>query len=297
MAHIERFDLNLLGPLVALLEERHVSRAAERVALSQPAMSRTLRRLRSQFGDELLVRSSEGYRLTPLAERLHRRLSVLVPHIENVFEPREFVPEKESEIFRISGTDYAVSVIGVELFSHVMRVSPRSQVHFRTWHDSVFEDIDRGVLDLVLYGALPPSPLRREPIFEEEFVCVVSDDHPLADRVTLCLEDYLSCSHVIIDVASGLQGVVDAQMSARGVARRPDLIVPYHLTALAAVTGTELVATLPRRMVLGYEGVRLLTPPDIIGPMAYSMVWHPRMDNDPAQVWLRDVVRVLAGAS
>ncbi|MEK8174932.1 LysR family transcriptional regulator [Streptomyces sp. M19] len=104
MAHIERVDLNLLAPLAALLAERHVSRAADVAGMSQPAMSRALQRLRETLGDELLVRTPGGYRLTPRAERVQRELRTVLPRLESLFAPEEFDP---AEAFRVAGTDYA----------------------------------------------------------------------------------------------------------------------------------------------------------------------------------------------
>lgn len=109
---IPGIDLNLLGPLIALLEERHVSRAAERAHMSQPAMSRTLRKLRVIFDDELLLRAPGGYRLTPRAERLQRELAVALPQIEGLFSEELFDPFRALQNFRLAGNDYLLSVVG-----------------------------------------------------------------------------------------------------------------------------------------------------------------------------------------
>lgn len=291
MSNLARLDLNLLAPLAALLDERHVSRAAERVHLTQPAMSRTLKRLREVFDDELLVRTSSGYRLTPAAERLQRRLRTLLPEVVDLFEAEEFVPATAVEIFRLSGTDYAVDTIGVPLSTRLRCESPGSRLHMRTWHESVFDELERGELDLALYGHSPPPGLSTERLFEERFVCVVDPGHPLAGQPALELDDYLRGTHVVVDVRDGRQGVVDADLHAHDLTRTAGLIVPHHRSALLAVVGSDLIATLPRRMLRDADGVAVLAAPNVLGTMTYSISWHPTLDSDPAQQWLRALLR------
>ena len=299
VTHLDRVDLNLLTPLAALLEERHVSRAAQRVNLSQPAMSRALQRLRESLGDELLVRGASGYELTPRAERVQRQLVAILPRLEILFAGEAFDPAAAAESFRLVGTDYAPMVFGGELFQQVFRQSPHSTVTFRAWHDGVFDDLARGLTDIVFYGVSAPPALRSEKLFEETFVCVLSADHPLSDRAQLGLDDYLRCSHVAVNVIGGDQTVIDRHLQALGTPRRISLSVPYHAAAPLAVPGTRLVATLPRRLVAHHAedpSVRLVAAPPEILDMTYYMAWHPRLDDDPAQRWLRRTVRsVTAG--
>src|ERR1700758_599936 len=118
--HIDRVDLNLLPPLVVLLEERHVSRAADRIALSQPAMSRALQRLRRHFGDELLVRGPDGYSLTPRAERIRAQLATVVAELNHLFDSESFDPATAAQSFRLAVSDYTVSALGPALVRHIL---------------------------------------------------------------------------------------------------------------------------------------------------------------------------------
>ena len=293
MAEWERVDLNLLGPLVALLDERHVSRAAARANLSQPAMSRALARLREALGDELLVRGSRGYELTPRAERLQQQLAVVLPQLDGVFAVQEFDPAAAAETFRIAGTDYPALLFGAALFGRVFTGSPRSTLIFTGWHTGVFDDVEHGTVDVVFAGVAPPRHLRSEHLFTEEFVCAMSADHPLAGRSQLSLEEYLDCAHVVVDVFDGSQSAIDRHLSALGTSRTPSLRIPYHFAAAPAVVGNQLVATLPSRLLErpGRDpGVRLVRPPAEIEPMTYSLSWHPRLHDDPAQRWLRTTI-------
>src|SRR5579875_3697359 len=143
-AHIETVDLNLLPALIALLEERHVSRAAQRVQLSQPAMSRALQRLRRALDDELLVRGPDGYVLTPRAERIQAQLAAIVPRLETMLTGERFDPREAEAVFRLAGTDYAVTTLGPALFRQLFAAAPRSALRFQLVDDRVFDELDRG---------------------------------------------------------------------------------------------------------------------------------------------------------
>ena len=302
MAHIDEVDLNLLPALAALLEERHVSRAAARVHLSQPAMSRILQRLRRVLGDELLVRTPNGYQLTPRAERIQGQLVAIVPRLETLFSGERFDPAEAAQTFRISGTDYAMTAFGPALFRRVFRESPHSTLRFEIWHDGVFQDAERGIVDLVfcpavyrrVFGMAAPRSLRSERLFDDRFLCVLSRDNPLAARASLSLAEYLRCPHVVVTTAQGRQTVIDLKLESLGTPRRASLTVPYLEAALRSVPGTLLVATLPERTVALHRedpSIKVLEAPSEISTMQYTMSWHPRLDDDPGHAWLRDTVR------
>jgi DNA-binding transcriptional LysR family regulator len=289
-------DLNLLGPLAALLRERHVSRAAERAHMSQPAMSRALAALRRVFGDELLVRGGGGYRLTPRAERLQRDLAAVLPQLESLFTGTPYNPLAADHAFRLAGTDYVLSVIGPPLVRRALVQSPAVALHFGGWHESVYHDVEKGVLDLAFTGGAAPPPLRSEPLFDDHYLCVMSAGHPLAAG-PLTLADYLDCDHIVVDVLAGRQGTVDTRLEALGRARRASVTVSYHAFAAAAIHDTQLVATLPRRFAGHLAADRTLAvtgAPEEIGTLSFSMAWHPRLNGDPAQRWLRDTIRAAA---
>lgn len=290
---IESVDLNLLAPLNALLEERHVSRAADRLHMSQPSMSRALQRLRATLGDELLVRGPGGYQLTPRAERIAAELQQALPRLEHVFTDEQFDPAAAARSFRLAGTDYTVSVLSGALLAQVFAQSPGSTVLFSRWHHAVFADAEHGMVDLLVHGGKAPPPLRSQVLFEEGYACLVASNHPLAQASAIPLADYLECAHIIVDVTDGRQGHVDRRLDALGRPRRATVTVPYHTAAAAAVPGTSLVATLPRGFAIQHAvpGTTTAIPaPEEIGPMAYAMSWHPRLDDDQAQRWLRDLI-------
>ncbi len=292
----QRVDLNQLVALAALLDERHVSRAADRIGLSQPATSRALRRLRHALGDELLVRTRDGYQLTPRAERVHRELAAILPRLEVLFGGEHFDPATATDSFRLAGTDYTTSVLGPGVVRRAFREAPGTTMTFTTWHDAIFSDVAHGLVDLAFAAVSVDPALRSELLFEERFVCLVSAEHPLAGREALALEEFLAASHVVVDVLRDGQSAVDRTLTELGHHRRAALSVPYHTAAVLAVPGTDLVATLPSRLVstLDDPALRVVGAPAEVEAMPYLMSWHPRLDDDPAQRWLRDLVRVVA---
>ena len=297
MTHIKGVDLNLLPALAALLEERHVTRAAVRSGLSQPAMSRTLARLRRLLDDQLLIRDGSGYVLTPRAERIQRQLDGLMPQLEMLFAAEAFDPATAKENFRIAATDYALLLFLHQVARAVNKLSPHSALRIESPRDAVFDDLVHGRLDLSFYVAAPPVGLRKELLFDDVCVCVMSADHPLAMRKRLTLDQYLRCSHLAIDIIDGEQPLIASRLAELGVARRSALTLPLLVGAPAALPGTNLVATLNRRLVDMYvddPALAVVAAPVELEPFDYYMVWHPRLDHDPAQQWLRDTIRSVA---
>lgn len=296
---LQRVDLNLLVALAALLEERHVSRAADRIGLSQPATSRALQRLRHTLDDELLVRTRDGYQLTPRAERIRQELTAVIPRLEILFGGERFDPATATDRFRLMGTDYMTSVLAPGLLRRMFRDAPGTSAVFNTWHDGVFSDVAHGLVDLTFAGVAVDPELRSELLFDERFVCLMAADNPLAGKEVLTLEEFLGAAHAVVDVLRGEQSAVDRRLTELGTHRTVALSVPYHTATLLAVPGTRLVATLPSRMVstLDDSELRVVRAPSEVEDMPYLMSWHPRLDDDPAQRWLRDLVRIVANES
>ncbi|WP_051288915.1 LysR family transcriptional regulator [Mycobacterium sp. URHD0025] len=296
--HIDRIDLNLIPPLVALLDEQQVSRAAERVGLSQPAMSRALQRLRRLLDDPLLIRDSSGYRLTARAESIRTQLLTVLPQLETLFSPEHFDPRKATAPVRLIATDYAVQAFGPAICHEVLRES-RAPVRFHSWsHDNVAEQLRASGVDLGLFGGYITADLHSEELLVERFVCVVARDHPLAEHDSITLADYARARHVIVDVHDGIQPDIDLPLKKLGRPREAAVTVPYHAVAAQLLPGTDLIATLPSQCVNALfpaDEFRVTDAPEEIATMAYRMVWHPAFDNDARHQWLREVVRTAVG--
>jgi DNA-binding transcriptional LysR family regulator len=263
-------------------------------------MSRALARLRPLLDDQLLVRDGSGYVLTPRAERIQRQLAGLMPQLETLFAADVFDPATAEEHYRLAATDYALLLFLHQVGREISKLSPHSALRIESTRDAVFDDILRGRLDLSFYVADPPAALRHELLFEDICVCVMSADHPLAKRKRLTLDEYVRCSHLVIDIIDGEQPVIANRLRELGVARRAALTVPLNVGAHAALPDTNLVATLNRRLVDRYAddpALAVVAAPVELEPFHYFMVWHPRLDHDPAQQWLRDTIRSVAAAT
>lgn len=292
--HLDGIDLNLLPPLVALLEERHITRAAERSGLSQPAMSRTLARLRQLLDDQLLVRHGSGYVLTPRAERIQRKLADVVPALELLFRTEAYDPVIADEHYRLAASDYALVLFLNEVGRIVSRLSPHSVLRIETPRTEVFDDILHAKLDLTFFFGAPPAPLCQERLLDDTLICVMSNEHPLASHKRLTLEEYLGCYHVVIDVIDGEQPLIANTLRQLGLARRASLTVPQHALVPAIIPDTHLVATMPARLIDTFASmprVTVVPAPAELEEFHLFMVWHPRLDQDPAHEWLRELIR------
>ena len=294
--HIDQVDLNLLPQLVALLEERHVSRAADRVRLSQPAMSRALQRLRRHFGDELLVRGPDGYSLTPRAERIRDQLATAVTQLEQLFANETFDPAAAAQAFRLAASDYTVATLGPALVRTILTQSPNSTVSCEILDAQAFDKLDAGTLDLVIYGRTAPDRYRSEHLFTDRFACIVAAEHPLAQQTSVSLSTYLRWPHVSIEIG---QPWFDRVLEALATSRRITVSIPYFALAPSVLPGTELVLTIPARLahLADPAQTRTLAAPRELGELDFYAVWHPRFDADPSHSWLRQVVRSVAAPS
>ena len=292
--HIDQVNLNLLPPLLALLDERHVSRAADRLRLSQPAMSRALQQLRRQFGDELLVRGPDGYSLTPRAERIRTQLATAMTHLNHLFAPETFDPATAEPSFRLAISDYSFSVFGPALVHTLLTQSPNSAVSCEPIDVHVFDKLGAGTIDLLICGRPAPDIYRSQHLFNDRYVCVVAAEHPLARRRSVSLSQYLRWPHLSVDIG---QPAIDRALDAYGTPRRVAVSMPYHVLAAGILPGTELVLTVPARLAHHFADpttTRILNAPRELGDLQFYAVWHPRLDDDPSHNWLRQIVATVA---
>jgi DNA-binding transcriptional LysR family regulator len=294
ITHLRQADLNLLVVFTVLAEERNVTRAAARLFLSQPAASRALQRLRDMFHDDLLIRTSSGYDATPKGQRLLHELESSLPRLDRFLSGTEFDPATEETSFRIAATDHASHVLCPMLCRTVLPSAGKVSFHFVPWHVAQFEATEKGRIDLLLVAddGTAPSHFTKEVIFEVEFACVVAKESEF--RRALTLKQYLAADHIGVDIVGGIQTIPEKRLSAIGAKRHCPIVVPYHTTAMRSVAGTNLVATVPRRMAeleASNPCVRIVNAPAALGEFKYLMAWHPRMNSDAAHVWLRSIIR------
>ena len=296
LTHTRQADLNLLVALAVLLEERQISTAADRYFLSQPAMSRSLQRLRTLFGDELLVKTKEGYELTIRAKQIQSELSEILARLEIMLRGGNFEPAIAEDCFTIACTDYAAIIMGQPLFQSFYSQAPHASLNIESWYDEAFDDCQKGKLDLIMWVNAVPQPLVSEVLFEEEFVCVLAQDNPLSQQ-ELTLDKFLNCSHVVVNVEKGQQTLIERKLEELGVTRKPALRVPYFGAAIHAVQKTSLVATVPQRIARSYNNhldIKVVPAPIELERFRYIMAWHPRLSEDKAHCWLRNTIEQCA---
>jgi DNA-binding transcriptional LysR family regulator len=288
--HASEMDLNLLIPLEALLEERHVSRAAARVHLTQSAMSRALGRLRRLLNDELLIRTENSYELTPRARVIKRELEYLMPRIQALGRP-PFDPATATDRVRLSCTDYVTTILGGQLFDALFSQAPDLSLTIEPLGPTTVADVEHGRIDLALVPFRPIASLSWQALFEEDFVCVLAADHPLQGAVAL--DDLARYPQAGARVLSEEAMILDRRLTEFGIRPPSILSVPYFTAVTAALPGSTFIATLPRRLAARHAAdpcLRLCEAPTELTPFTYGLTWHPRLDRDPLQVWFRGVV-------
>jgi DNA-binding transcriptional LysR family regulator len=296
--NIESFDFNLLRVLDALLAARSVSGAARRLHLSQPATSAALSRLRSVLRDPLLVRAGNLMLATPLAEELHPRVARILEGInEALTAAARFEPATTRRRFRVGANDYTTLVVLTRVAERLRHQAPHATLEILPLSDAPDVGLAMRELDLVVADRWTVRAVRnREILFQESFVCIAAARHPrLSSRPTL--EQFLAEPHALIAPHGVTAGVVDSALEAFGRSRRVALTVPTYLVAPSIIAQTDLVMTLPRRIVDDFADrtrVRVFAPPVPIKGFDVAMASDPRSVADPPVVWVRGVIRDIA---
>ena len=291
--HIQRSDLNLLLAFQALIEERNITRAGQRIFLSQPAMSRVLDRLQTMLRDELLVRTPAGYEPTHRALEIYAGLEKLLPGIEGLLQGSEFNPAEATLEYRIAGSDYSSSLILPRLMKMLGTIAPGIQIEISSLDIDVFQQLEKNALDLAFRVNDAPRPLRTEFLFYEEFVCLFRKGHPLGNG-PLSLHQYLKEKHIVISVAGGQQRLIEKTLERLGYQRNVQLKVPYYTFVASIIKESNLVATIPKGLastLVRTSKIHHLPAPIEFPSFNYVQVWHPRYDTAPAHKWLRELVK------
>ncbi|MFZ0520391.1 MAG: LysR family transcriptional regulator [Candidatus Acidiferrales bacterium] len=291
---LRQVDLNLLIIFAVIAEEGSVTKASNRLFLSQPAVSRALQRARSMFQDELVIRSSSGFELTLRGRKILEELEQLLPKIEGLVVPSIFDPKRERSNFRISGPDNVCMALLPQLCRRYTTESYKVNFDLLPWQADAADMLERGKLDLLLHidDGLLPSHFSSERLYREDWICAVSRQSKFGDRLTL--KQYLAAEHITITTLPNVQNIPDKQLAVLGRKRRSSVRMPYFGAALSCLPGTELILTLTngmRQMVERNSTLRLVKAPQELRPFHFLMVWHPRLTSDARHTWLRKAIR------
>ena len=285
-------DLNLLSTLDVLLDEGSVTRAARRLGLSPSAMSRALTRLRSVTGDQLLVRAGRGLVPTPRATAMRKQVHDLVEEAHAILRPADQLELATLErTFTLRTSDGFAETFGPVLLARVLEEAPGVRLRFVRKLDKRSDGLRDGTVDLetgVVAGTSGPE-LRTKVLFVDQYVGVVRADHPLARGTSA--SNYAAWNHVVA-WREGLDlGGIDELLGELGLARQVVASVDGFAAALALARESDLIATVPSRHTAGLrKGMFTFPCPLGVREFPIALLWHPRMDGDPAHRWLRALV-------
>lgn len=290
---LDRFDLNLLVVLDALLEERNVTRASKRLHLGQSATSGALARLRSYFGDELLVPVGRTLTLTPLAQSLVEPVrDTLLKARATISRKPDFDPSTAQRRFTLSASDYVTTVMLGPAMARIAREAPSVSIDIRSPVSEVVEVFDRGAIDLLVMPVQYTAQLRhpQQTWFEDEQICMVCTGNQRVGE-ELSFEDYMTLGHVTVHLGDERSTSFEEWFLPRyGQRRRVEGSVDNFSTLPLLVMGTDRIATLHRRMAehfARYLPVRLIKAPFEMPRVIETMCWPRHLEHDPAHQWLR----------
>lgn len=289
--NLRQLDLNLLIALDALIAEVSVTKAAERLDMSQSAMSHALKRLRTILNDDILIRTSKEMEVTPYACEISDRIRQILTEIQlTLLEKATFNPATAQETFRIAASDYVEATIGIHLVQQLTTQAPGIRIRISNLDkETVMDALDDNRIDLVINAKLALKSWHVEhSLYREEFVCVVRSDDSLTE---LSVDDYLRRSHLLVSMRNDFQGAGDEILEQQQQSRQVIWSTSHFMAVPFLLANSDCVALLPWRMAQQCAKVmdlKLLSPPIEIKGFTVSMIWHQRNTKRPQHQWLRE---------
>ena len=287
-----KLDLNLLNSLRVLLKEKSVTRAAELLHVTQPAMSGILGRLRDYFDDPLIIPVGRKMELTPLAESLLQPISDLLLRIDATIRLRpEFDPLTTRRHFTLVASDYTISVLLAAVLKRVRQDAPRLTVGFSPPSEFVTQELESGEVDFVIMPEIFTSPSQSSQVlFDDSYVVVACNDNPLGDSITL--ERYLELGHVAYQAEKGRTPVFERWFTEKyGYTRRIEVSAYTFQLLPDLIVGTDRIATMHQRFAEQHligSRLRCVRPLFEVPKFDQVLHWHSYRDLDPGSQWLRD---------
>lgn len=290
---IRRLDLNLLTTLEALLEEQNVTKAAERLHLSQPAASTQLNRLRDMFNDKLLIPAHRGMIPTAKALELLSPLRLALDQVRDTLTTHQhFDPTQTKLTVTIACTDYLQAVFGLSIIKELRQQAPGIRIAIRNLEPSQLEaQMLYGDVDLALMspGDAPPALLTKH-LYDETYVLVGCEDHPNISN-TMSIDDYVQLEHVVVSLSGGnFSTSVDQALQKLGYTRNVVLSAASFLFVPEIVAQSHLVALVPRRLISGRTDLKRADSPIESAGFSVGMVWHERNHGHSAHRWVREKI-------
>ena len=293
-------DFNLLTVFDAIMSEQSISRAATRLAMTQPAVSNALSRMRVTYNDPLFVKAGRGVKPTPRAQQLWQEVHAPLQVLRDAVRPPAFQPREAKRRFRLGTTDLMTMVLWPELRRLVESEAPGIDilaVPHTTQHTERL--LSNGEADLV-FGIFENlgREYRSQPLFADDYVCAMRKSHPLAG-VPLTMKRYLSADHLLVSLSGDPVGMVDKLLAQQGLKRHVAMTVNQFLSVPVLLAESDLLCIVPRTAVKGCglaESLLHITrPPLDLSTLLVSMAWHVRNDRDAGHIWLRNSVAGICG--
>ncbi|MEM7569495.1 MAG: LysR family transcriptional regulator [Pseudomonadota bacterium] len=299
--NLNALDLNLLKVFDAVMREGNVTRAADRLGLTQPAVSNAVGRLRGQLKDDLFLRGPGGMHPTPRAEELAGPIRHILSMLEDTLDDAAFDPETSRRTFRLVAVDLGTSVLLARLAAYLGKHAPGVNIRLYQSRGQSQDMLDKREADfalLPLHGL--PARFGRMELEPVDFVVMMRPDHPLADG-ELTLERFAECAHIIISLNGDDRGFVDDILDQKGLTRRVAMTITNYATAPAIVAASDLIVTAPRRLAdihAPLHGLVVRKPPFRQPARVFqsALVWHQTYGATPAHDWFRRVIWDLGGS-
>ena len=299
--NLSAVDLNLLVVFDALVQERNVTKAARRLALSQPAVSHALARLRHMLRDELFVRSPKGMVPTPRAEQLAGPVRHAVEELQHALEEEQFDPSRATRSFRIAVDNYSAIVLTAPLAARVAKLAPNITLEFQPSGTLDLADLfDRGLLDLALgFFMQPPERFGHRKLLGDGLIVLMRKDHPAANARKLTPEKFASLGHLDVSSTRYTLAFVESALKRNKLTRRITVRAPL-LSAGSILVSSDSIAVLPWRIAQVLMRFYPLVSRDLpfaSPPLQTEMLWPRWLDSVPAHRWFRQMVELTAEAS
>ncbi|WP_018150153.1 LysR family transcriptional regulator [Leeia oryzae] len=297
----QHFDLNLLRMLHVLLDTRNMTRTAEMLGTTQSAVSRHLAKARISIGDPLLVREGHTYLLTPRAQQLQSRLKDMLPQLENLLEPDLFNPASCQREFVFASSDYIAEYMLPELVAAITPQAPLLKINYLLWQPGQYQVLYQDQVDVITtISDTIPANLHGKKLGEDQPVCLMRADHPLASQA-LTLDDYVKTPHVRITGGSDKDGRIDAQLQRQGLQRHFQVQVPFYTAALNIAAQSDMLLTVPQHIAINFARHHPVIwqpiPLQGLPNYQYWLLWHEKNHHDAGHQWFRNQVFVIINYS
>lgn len=295
-----RFDLNLIAILEAIMQEKNVTRAAGKLAMSQPAVSNALRRARRITKDDLFVKVAGGVRPTARMMAMWPDLQASLQTMRTAFSPEDFDPRSDVTSISLAVTDSLAAEVVSAFSLQVLHAAPFARVKFAIHtNPRSLAAIERGALDCAI-GMFPavPTGMHVRGLLTDRYVCVMRKGHPLSEG--LALDDFVEHPQVLVTPSGHEVGVIDGWLTLQQRSRNTVIVVNHFADALRIVTQSDLLTCVPEGLIrsparspVPTDEIRVCQLPFETERLLYKLVWHDRVNNHPAHRWFRDqLVRI-----